>query len=76
VLRFKTYHSSFAYFQDYNFQLHFKTSEVLRTIEVLVEENIQTSEQVLEGCNVCSMIFFTWKPLGMGWRLFFLSFNN
>jgi len=47
---------------------------MLRKIEVLCEENMQTSDHVLEECNIWSMIFFHLEAIrnGMATVFFFL----
>jgi len=47
---------------------------MLRKIEVLCEENMQTSDHVLEECNIWSMIFFHLEAIMNGMDFFFFFF--
>jgi len=47
---------------------------MLRKIEVLCEENMQTSDHVLEECNIWSMIFFHLEAIRNGMDTFFFFF--
>ena len=47
---------------------------MLRKIEVLCEENMQTSDHVLEECNIWSMIFFHLEAIRNGMATVFFFF--